>query len=329
MKVSKNIKNGSKPLKKDKKQDNKAPFKPRNKTTITNKFIVKSSCGLMDFLMENLKGKSRNNIKSLLSHHEVLVDGTPISQFDFMLAKGDEVSISSVPVKKIEREVKREKLDILYEDDDIIAINKPSGLLSIASDNESSLTAYRLITDHVREKDPHNRIYVVHRIDKDTSGVLIACKNEELRDALQDVWNDVVTDRGYYAIVEGQMEEKEGTIKSWLRKAEKTNLMYSAKKMGDGKLSITHYKQLKTIGKVSLLEVHIDSGRKNQIRVHMKENGHSIIGDETYGCIYNPLKRLGLHAYCLEFKNPLNNKTYKFKTKLPKECPNRIIFLLG
>lgn len=281
------------------------------------KYKVNKNIGLLEFLLETLYGKSRNNIKSLLSHHQVLVDGVPISQFDFLLAKGDEISISPSPVRKVEKE--KSKLDILYEDDDIIAINKPSGLIAIPSDKETSYTAYRLITDHVRINNPRNRIFVVHRIDKETSGVLIACKKESLKDALQESWNDLVNDRGYYAIVEGKLEKKEGTIKSWLRKAEATNLMYSARKEGDGKLSITHYKVIKENDEYSLLDVHIDSGRKNQIRVHMKDIGHRIIGDETYGSSLNPISRLGLHAYSLDFKNPLNGKRYKFKTKMPKE----------
>jgi 23S rRNA pseudouridine1911/1915/1917 synthase len=297
--------------------DNKGRRDFMKKKVELPKYKVHENIGLLDFLLKTLKGKSRNNIKSLLSNHEVLVDGAPISQFDFMLARGDEVSISPTPVRKVVKE--KSKLDILFEDDDFIAINKPSGLLSIASDKESGLTAYRLMTDHVRLKDKHNRIYVVHRIDKDTSGVLIACKNEALRDALQDQWNDIVTDRGYYALVEGQLEQKEGTIKSWLRKAEETNLMYSSRKPGDGKLSITHYKVIKENENYSLLDVHIDSGRKNQIRVHMKDLGHKIIGDTSYGSEVDPLHRLGLHAYCLEFTNPLNNKKMKFKTKMPIE----------
>ena len=295
--------------------DNNKPFK--KKVIELPKYKVHTNIGLLEFLLETLKGKSRNNIKSLLSHHQVLVDGAPISQFDFELAKGDEVSISPTPVRKVQKE--KSKLDIIYEDDDFIAINKPSGLLSIASDKETGLTAYRLMTDHVRLKDKHNRIYVVHRIDKDTSGVLIACKNEKLRDTLQDSWNDIVKDRGYYAIVEGKLENKEGTIKSWLRKAETTNLMYSSRKPGDGKLSITNYKVIKENDCYSLLDVHIDSGRKNQIRVHMKDLGHKIIGDTTYGSEINPISRLGLHAYCLEFINPINKKKMKFKTRIPSE----------
>lgn len=278
-------------------------------------YKVKDNCLLLEFLLNTLKGKSRNNIKSLLSHRQILVDGAPVTQFDFELAKDDIVMIAPSPVRKIENP--KERLDILYEDDELIAINKPSGLLSIASDREKEMTAYRLLTDHVRMKNPHNRIYVVHRIDKDTSGVLIAAKNEQIRDLLQKNWNDIVKVRGYYAVVEGKMKEKKYTIKSWLREAS-TNLMYSSRKPGDGKLAITHYEVLKENDDYSLLDVHIDSGRKNQIRVHMRDLGHNIIGDERYGSTKNPLDRLGLHAYALEFIHPTTHKLMKFKARMPE-----------
>ena len=152
-------------------------------TNIIKEFVVKKPCLLMDFLMENLTSLSRNNIKSLLTRKQVAVDGAAVSQFDFMLAKDDVVMIGKnsfrIPLQK------RKSLDIIYEDDEFIVINKPSGLLSIASDNEKGMTAYRLLMDYYRRENPHNRIYVVHRLDKDTSGVLMVAKNEEIRDKLQ------------------------------------------------------------------------------------------------------------------------------------------------
>ncbi len=291
------------------------PFKKRSDV---KSYTVKNNIKLLEFLLLTLKDKSRNNVKALLSHRQVLVDGAPVSQFDFQLAKGDIVMINPSPVKRLEG---KSKLDIIYEDSELIAINKPSGLLSIASDREKEITAYRLITDYVRTNDPRKRIYVVHRIDKDTSGVLIAAKNEEIRDLLQDKWNDLVKHRGYYAIVDGNLKDKSGTIKSWLREAS-TSLMYSSRKPGDGKESITHYKVMKEIPDFSLLEVKIDTGRKNQIRVHMKDLGHTVCGDDRYGSITNPIKRLGLHAYLLEVIHPVTKKTLKFEAKMPKEFSN-------
>ncbi len=293
---------------------------PYKKRTNYPEYKVHEQTPLLEFLLKRITNQSRNNIKSLLSHRQVLVDGAPITQFDFMLAKDDIVMIAPAPVRKITKNSKNDlqKLDIIFENDELIAINKPSGLLSIASDREKEITAYRLLMDYVRTKDPHNRIYVVHRIDKDTSGVLIVAKNERIRDALQDHWNDIVKFRGYYAIVEGNVEEKKKTIKSWLREAS-TNLMYSSRKPGDGKESITHYQVIKEIDGYSLLDVNIDTGRKNQIRVHMKDIGHNIIGDERYGSTKNPLNRLGLHAYALEFIHPITKKVMRFETPMPNE----------
>ena len=289
---------------------------PYNKRSQVVEYKVKDSCGLLDFLLITLKNQSRNNVKSLLAHRQVLVDGAPVTQFDFQLSKDDIVMIAPAPVKKITNP--KEKLEIIYEDEELIAINKPSGLLSIASDREKELTAYRLLMDHVRKTNPRNRIYVVHRIDKDTSGVLIVAKNEKIRDLLQDRWNHIVTKRGYYAIVEGHLQKKKDTIKSWLREAS-TNLMYSSRKPGDGKESITHYEVIKEIPDYSLLDVNIDTGRKNQIRVHMKDLGHHIIGDDRYGSVTNPLNRLGLHAYALEFIHPTKKSKMTFIAKMPDE----------
>lgn len=289
---------------------------PYSKRTKMPEYKVKEPMPLLEFLLLSLKNQSRNNVKSLLTHRQVLIDGAPVTQYDFMLSKDDVVMISPAPVRKITNT--KEMLDIIYEDDELIAINKPSGLLSIASDREKEITAYRLLMDHVRIQNPRNRIYVVHRIDKDTSGVLIVAKNEKLRDILQDKWNDIVKHRGYYAIVEGTLKEKKGTIKSWLREAS-TNLMYSSRKPGDGKESITHYEVIKEIPGFSLLKVNIDTGRKNQIRVHMKDLGHNIIGDDRYGSTVNPLNRLGLHAYSLEFIHPIKKKVMCFEANMPKE----------
>ena len=290
------------------------------KNNIIKAFNVKAPAPLLEFLFAHITNDSKNNIKKLLSRRQVLVNGAPITQFDFMLAKEDVVEISSVSVQRIDPpKGKKTYLDIIYEDEDFLVINKPSGLLSVPSDVEKSVTAYRLMMDYVSSKDKHNRVYILHRIDKETSGVLVACKSEVVRDKLQKNWNDNVLSRGYYAIVEGILDNKEGDIQSWLRKAESTNLMYSAKKPGDGKLSITHYKVVKENKDFSLLDVHIDSGRKNQIRVHMKDLGHNVIGDATYGATTDPIQRLGLHAYELSFKNPINKKVMTFKAKMPPE----------
>lgn len=277
-------------------------------------YKVEKECELLEFLLLTFKDQSRNSVKSMLTNHRVAVDGAPISQYNFKLYPGDVVIVSKNPIHR----KTRSNLPIIFENDDMIVINKPSGLLSIASDKEKSSTAYRMLTDYVQQKDKHNRVFVVHRLDEDTSGVLMVAKNVKFQQAMQDNWNDIVTKRGYLAIVEGQLKEKQGTIKSYLKKNSQ-NMMYSSKKSGDGQFAITHYKVLKEVEGYSLLDVHIDTGRKNQIRVHLGEMGHHVIGDDKYGDPANPIKRLGLHAYELEFKHPFTGKLMKFTAPTPKE----------
>lgn len=286
----------------------------KSKTSNVKEYIIKEPCELLEFLLKTFSSQSRNSVKSLLSSHKVSVNGAPVSQYNFELVPKDVVYISNSVIRK----KSRSNLPIIYEDDELIVINKPSGLLSVASDNEKSSTAYRMVADYVQQKDKHNRIFIVHRIDEDTSGVLMFAKNSKIQEALQDKWNDIVSKRGYYAIVEGKMDKKEDTIKSYLKKNSQ-NMMYSSKKAGDGQLAITHYKVIRESHGFSLLDVNIDTGRKNQIRVHLGEKGHYIIGDDKYGNPSNPLKRLGLHAYALEFKHPLTGKKMKFTAPMPKE----------
>ena len=277
-------------------------------------YKVSSKCELLDWLLKTFEGQSRNSIKSMLTNHRVAVNGAPISQYNFVLYPKDTVIISKTAIRR----KTRSNLPIIYEDDEIIVINKPSGLLSVASDNEKGSTAYRMLSDYVQQKDKHNRIFVVHRLDEDTSGVLMVAKNPEIKEALQAKWNEIVSKRGYYAIVEGKMEKKSGTIKSYLKKNSQ-NMMYSSKKAGDGQFAITHYRVMKENDDYSLLDVNIDTGRKNQIRVHLGEAGHYIIGDDKYGEPSNPIKRLGLHAYELDLTYPFTNKLMKFKAPMPKE----------
>ena len=279
-------------------------------------YPVKEPCELLEFLLKTFSSQSRNSVKSLLSSHRVSVNGAPVTQFNFKLTPKDMVIITKNPIKK----KIRHNLPIIFENDELIVINKPSKLLSVPSDNEKGSTAFRMVNDYLQQKDKHNRAYIVHRIDEDTSGVLMFAKNERIAHLLtdKDNWNQLVTKRGYYAVVEGVMENRSGTVKSYLKKNSQ-NMMYSSKKPGDGQLAITHYKVIKGNDKYTLLDVDIDSGRKNQIRVHMGDLGHYIIGDDKYGQPSNPIKRLGLHAYCLELRHPVSGKLLTFNAPMPKE----------
>ena len=286
-------------------------------------FVVSESCGLLDFLLLKLSNKSRNHVKSLLTHREVLVNGTVITQYDAVLHKGQKIQIKR---SIIEGKKQKSVLDILYEDSDIIVINKPAGLLSIASDKEKELTAYHLLTDYVRMKDPRNRIFAVHRLDRDTSGVLMVAKNEKMKLALQDNWADLVSERGYVAVVEGQLKEKCGRIQSWLKET-RTFLVYSSSRAGDGLEAITDYQVLNETAEYSLLNINLETGRKNQIRVHMKDIGHNVVGDKKYGAKTDPLRRLGLHAYKLEFKHPFSDKVMCFETQFPQSFTSLFVKL--
>lgn len=284
-----------------------------NKVIITKSYHVKTPTPLLEFLFTHITNDSKNNIKHLLSNHQVLVDGVVTTQFNFMLAKDDMVQIAKNSVSK-DKDLKI-KLDIIYEDDKLIAINKPAGLLSIESDNDTTNTAYRLVMDHVRSKNKMARVYIVHRIDKETSGVLLFSKDEKLRDNLQHRWQDIVKKREYIAICEGNFQQKSGTIKSYL-KNNANNLMYVTNDKS-GQFAITHYKVIKENKNYSYVDVLIDTGRKNQIRVHLGSLGHKIVGDKKYQAKTDPIKRLGLHAYVLEFINPETNKIISLKAKIP------------
>ena len=279
-------------------------------------YVVKEPCELLEFLLLTFKDQSRNSVKSLLGSHRVTIDGAPVTQFNFKLYPGDTVIISNTAIRK----KTRSNLPIIFEDNDLIVINKPTKLLSVPSDNEKGSTAFRMVNDYLQQKDKHNRAFIVHRLDEDTSGVLMFAKNIKMTNALTDGdnWNDLVKKRGYYAIVEGQLDNKEGRITSYLKKNAQ-NMMYSSKKKGDGQLAITDYQVIKENKDYSLVDVDIKTGRKNQIRVHFGDLGHFIIGDDKYGEPSNPIKRLGLHAYELDIRNPLTGKMMKFTAPIPKE----------
>lgn len=279
------------------------------------RLLVADTAELMEFLMAQLPAKGRNNIKSLLSHRQVLVDGEVVTRYNHQLRSGQEILINWSLLRD---EGLGRSLKIIYEDADIIVIDKPAGLLSIASDQDKVNTAYRQVRDYVSSVNPENRIFIVHRLDRDTSGVMLFAKKEEVKHFMQESWKDIVNDRAYVAVVEGRVEENEATIKSWLKET-KTRLMYSSSRAGDGLEAVTHFRVLQSAAKYSLLEIRLGTGRKNQIRVHMRDIGHSIIGDKKYGSSKNPIGRLGLHAHILAFNHPVSGEPMRFETEVPKK----------
>lgn len=209
--------------------------------------------------------------------------------------------------------MKKGKLDIIYEDKFIIVVNKPPHLLTVATDKEREKTLFHQVAEYEKKKNKYNKIFVVHRLDKDTSGLVIFAKNEHIKQLLQNNWDSAK--RKYVAVVEGKVTKKQETIQTYL-KENKSFITYSTVK--GGKLAITKYNLLKTSKSYSLLDIEIYTGRKNQIRVHMNDIGHPIIGDKKYGAQTNPLNRLGLHAYLLDFTHPITKEQIKLEIEYPK-----------
>ena len=255
----------------------------------------------------------------------MLVNGRVVTQYNFVLAKDDEVKISKRPVRdgetaKMPTAAKRNQrsvkfaIKVIYEDDDFVAIDKPVGLLSVESDKETE-SAYGYVLDHLQAQDKNARPFILHRIDKETSGVLLFAKNVKIHSMLKMHWNEQVQLREYFAVAEGVFAEKEGTITTYL-KENVNNMVYSTKDP-TGQKAITHFEVVKENAEYSLLKVKIDTGRKNQIRVHMQELGHPIVGDDKYGYTKNPLSRLGLHASKLAFIHPISKELITITAPLP------------
>ena len=272
-----------------------------------NKYLVKTDSTLMEFLLNHYNKK---NVKNLLKFKQVSVNGQVISQFDYSLKRDDEIVVDRNPNNN-------SSLDIIDEDRELIVINKPAGLLSMAGGNEKEKTAYHLVGEYLKSKNKNARVFIVHRLDKETSGVLLFAKNEIIKNKLQNNWNDIVYKRGYLAIIEGKLKKKHGTIKNHLDES-KTQMVYIANN-GKGKLAITNYKVLKESRYNSLIEVFLETGRKNQIRVHMQSLGHSIVGDKKYGATTNPIKRMGLHSHVFAFVHPDTKARMEFKAVVPEE----------
>ena len=271
-------------------------------------FQVESPSTLLPFLREKLAGKPAGKVKSILEHGLVSVDGKATTKYNAPLKPGQTVTIGAYVPEPPANALAASHPPILYEDRELLVIDKPAGLLTISTGSkEPEDTAYRQMTAYVRRKNPENRIFVVHRLDRDTSGVVVFAKDPVIKEALQEKWDELVTYRGYYAIAEGKMEEPAGRLTSWLKET-RTHIVYSSWKAGDGKPAVTNYEMIRQNPDYSFLRVWLETGRKNQIRVQLSELGHPVTGDKKYGAKRDPLKRLGLHAWKLELTHPFTGK---------------------
>ena len=270
--------------------------------------IVKKESNLIDYLVENTD-YTKTKIKSLLKYKNIKIDGKVPLHFDMVLKKGQVIEIS-----KEKKVTKINTIDIIYEDKDYLVVNKPSGMLTISTEKEKNRTLYHMVREYVHEKRNREKIFIVHRLDRETSGLVLFCKKEELRDKLQENWENIAIRREYVAVATGILEKRKERLVSYL-KENKANLVYVSKNK-EGKEAVTNYEVVKE-NRNSLLKILIETGRKNQIRVQLNEIGHPIIGDKKYGNVKG--KRLLLCANRLDIRDPRTKQVLSFEINIPRE----------
>ena len=285
-------------------------------------FIVKQPTTLLPFLMEQV-GTSRTTAKQWLQHRLVSVNGVVRSQFDHALQIGDKVCVRK---GQGAAELHHPKLRLVYEDDSLIVVEKKQGLLSVPSvAGSTETTAYSILRAYMKKQNPRAGVFVVHRLDRETSGLLVFAKTADLQHYMREYWRQIVTRRTYIAVAEGIPEKKEGRIQSWFTEDKRNAVVYSSPVDDGGDLAITNYKVLKESpataeNTFSLIELHLETGRTNQIRVHLASIGHPVVGDRKYGHgnQLSPADRLCLHARVLEFIHPVTEQVLHFETPIPK-----------
>jgi 23S rRNA pseudouridine1911/1915/1917 synthase len=278
-----------------------------------HQFSVESRCELLPFLLTLPLGLSRKAAKDLLRFRAVTVKRVPAVKHDTQLEPGDVVTIASgkqLPAESIERH----GLKIVYLDDDIVVVDKRAGLLSMGSDTEKERTAHRILNEHLKAltKSPSQQAFIVHRLDRETSGLMIFARTRAIQTTLQDNWRTVT--KKYLAIVEGVPSKSEGTMRDNLIES-KSLRMHRVERGGE--LAITHYRVLRKGRDTSLLELTLETGRKNQIRVQVAGLGHPIAGDRKYGATTDPARRLALHSSELKFRHPASGAPIEFRSPMP------------
>ena len=277
------------------------------------KFNVSEEAKLMEFLMKKLDGISRNKVKNMLANKVISVDGTRTTQFDFALQPGMVVEIGKPTAKE---RFRSPWLEIVYEDKFLLVINKKEGLLTNSTAKKKE-TAQNILNQYFIYTQQRCRAHTIHRLDRDTSGLMLFAKSKEVALMFEEDWKNTVYDRRYVAVVCGEVREKDGKVASWLKEG-RDLVTYSSPTDNGGKYAETYYETLMTYNGYSLLELELETGRKNQIRVHMADIGHPVVGDPKYGNGDNSLGRLCLHAYKLCFHHPLKKKDMEFETPFPK-----------
>lgn len=278
-----------------------------------DQYVVDREAPLLDWMLSALPG-SKTKIKATLQGHGIKVNGKQVTQFDFPLKPGMKVSVSK---SKKNDTFKSRYVNIVYEDRWLVVVEKKTGILSMAA-GHSSLNVKSVLDDYFKRTRQKCTAHVVHRLDRDTSGLMIYAKDMQTEQLLERDWHGTVYDRRYVAVVSGEMEEDEGTIANWL-KDNKAYVTYSSPVDNGGKYAVTHFHTLRRTTEHSLVEFRLETGRKNQIRVHTSDMGHPVCGDIKYGNGDDPLHRLCLHAYVLCFHHPVTGKPMEFETPIPAQ----------
>ena len=268
--------------------------------------------GLLDFLLANVK-QTKTKIKATLQGQGIRVNGKTVTQFDYQLQPGMKVAVSRT--KRNQQQFKSRYVKIVYEDRWLIVIEKQPGILSMAA-GHSSLNVKTVLDDYFKKSRQNCRAHVVHRLDRDTSGLMVYAKDIDTEQILEHSWHEIVYDRRYVAVCSGEVEPDDGTIANWL-KDNKAYVTYSSPVDNGGKYAVTHFHVLDRTTEHSLVEFKLETGRKNQIRVHSADMGHPVCGDTKYGNGDDPLHRLCLHAWLLCFYHPVTRQPMEFETPVP------------
>lgn len=277
-------------------------------------YTVEEDAQLLDWLIANLKGLSRNKVKDTLHGRGIKVNGKIVTQFDYPLTRGMKISVSK---SKKNDTFKSRYVNLVYEDPYLVVIEKKLGILSMAAGHKS-LNVKTVLDDYFRQTKQRCTAHVVHRLDRDTSGLMVYAKDMQTEQTLEHEWHNIVYDRRYVAVVSGEMEEDEGTIANWL-KDNKAYVTYSSPVDNGGKYAVTHFHVLDRTTEHSLVEYKLETGRKNQIRVHSADMNHPVCGDVKYGNGDDPIHRLCLHAYMLHFFHPVTRARMEFETPIPSQ----------
>lgn len=272
------------------------------------KFFAKENQPLLQALHAFYPDSSMTTLRSWLKEGRVKVNENVVKKSSTPIAEGDAIVVGE------KQRLIEEDIRIIYQDEHILVIDKPSGLLSVSTDFDKQKNAHRILNNVLRPR----RVFVVHRLDQETSGVMLFATSEKARDMLKDIFEAHAIERAYTAVVEGRLVEQEGTWESYLYEDE--NYVVKKTTVPDkGRLAITHYQVLRSSPAFSLLELHLETGRKNQIRVHCTDAGHPVEGDKKYGAITNHLHRLALHAHLLSFIHPITQEKMTFTSEVPAE----------